>query len=367
MAEFNDAAQQMMLCTTAAYLQLLLAKDSLKFAEAKKRANKRQLEQAQERFNVGLDAITAVYEARAAYDQATADVIANKSKLMNKNQELSRITNHLYEHVASLRHNKIPLIAPEPKVVDEWITTGLKQNYSLYAAQYNLQAARESIKAFSAGNWPVISVQGNIVDTHNGSSPFANTNNLLNNFAGNIFIPQEQRIAGVSLNANMPLFQGGLVASKTREAEYNFQTKGQALERVYRNVVVSTNILFNTILDGIEKIKADRQTLASQKNSVDSVAAHYTVGNRTMTDLVLAQQHLYEARQQLAADQYNLIETILRLKYYAGTLNVADLEEINAWLDTTHIPKLAPHSSPPLGKLSDTQKLIRKMEALRLD
>ena len=72
MAEFNDAAQQMMLRTSRAYLQLLLAKDTLNFAQAKKRANKRQLEQAQERFNVGLDAITAVYEARAAYDQSTA-------------------------------------------------------------------------------------------------------------------------------------------------------------------------------------------------------------------------------------------------------------------------------------------------------
>lgn len=364
LAEFNDAAQQMMLRTTRAYLQLLLAKDTLNFAESKKRANKRQLDQAQERFNVGLDAITAVYEARAAYDQATAEVIADSSKLINYNQDLSRITNQTYDHVAGLRNNNIPLISPEPKIVDEWITTGLKQNYSLYAAKYNMQAARENIKAFSSSNWPVFSIQGNVVDTRSDSNPRDGSSS--SSFANNLFIPQEQRIAVVSLNANLPFFQGGLVASKTRQAEYQFQAKSQQMERAYRNVVVNTNIFFNTIIDGIEKVKADRQTLISQQNSLESVEAQYTVGMRTMTDVVLAQQHFFEAQQQLAGDQYALIDAILNLKYSAGTLNVADLEEINAWLDTTRIAKMAVNKANPLCKLSETQKLIRKMEALSL-
>lgn len=364
MAEFNDAAQQMMIRTTRAYLQLLLAKDTLNFAEAKKRANKRQLEQAQERFNVGLDAITAVYEARAAYDQSTAEVIADNNKLMNQSQDLSRITNHTYEHVAPLRHNNIPLITPEPKIVDEWITTGLKQNYSLYSAKYNLQASRENIKAVSSGNWPVFTIQGNIVDTHYDSIP--NDGGGSSSFANNLFIPQEQRISAVTLNANLPLFQGGLVASKARQAKYDFQSSSQQLERIYRNVVVSTNIYFNTIMDGIEKVKADRQTVMSQQNSVDSINAQYSVGTRTMTDVVITQQRLFEAQQQLAADQYGLIDSILNLKYFAGTLNVSDLEEINSWLDTTRVAKLAINKANPLCKLSDTQKLIRKMEALKL-
>lgn len=366
MAEFNDAAQKMMLRTTHAYLQLLLARDNLNFAEGKKRANKHQMEQAKERFNVGFDTITSVYQARASYDQATAEVISDKNKITNKNQDLSRITNHTYTQIAPLRHNNIPLIEPEPKIVDEWITTGLKQNYSLYAAKYNMQAARENVKAFSSAHWPVITMQGNIVDTSNSSSPFGNSNSPLSTFASNIFIPREQRIAGVSLNANLPLFQGGLVASQTRQAEYNFQSKGQQLERVYRNVVVNTNTAFHNIMDGIQKVHADRRTLISQQKAVDSIAAQYSVGTRTMTDIVMAQQHLLEVQQQLATDQYGLIETILKLKYFAGTLNVSDLEEINTWLETTRVAKLDKHQIKPLCQLSETQKIVRKMQALQL-
>ena len=369
LATFNDAAQNLILRTTNTYLQVLLAQDTLNFAEAKKRANKRQLDQAQERFNVGLEPITSVYEAEAAYDQSLAEVITSKNNFINLNQNLSRITNHVYEHIAALRNSTIPLIQPEPSIVDEWITTGLKQNYNLFAARYKLQAARDNIKANSAGNWPVFSIQGNVTDTHLDSSPStyngsSSTSSSASNLVNNLFIPQQQRIASVSINVNFPIFQGGLVASQTRQAEYNFQTTSQKFEQVYRDVVVNSNIYFNTIVDGINKVKADRQTIVAQQNSLDSVWAQYSVGTRTMTDVVLAQQHLFDAQRQQASDQYDLINAILNLKYYAGTLNVSDLEEINSWLETVRIATLAPGKANTLCKLSETQKLIKKMQAL---
>ena len=369
LATFNDAAQSLIIRTASAYLQVLLAQDTLNFAEAKKRANKRQLDQAQERFNVGLEPITAVYEARAAYDQSISEVISNQNNLTNLNQNLSRITNHVYEHIAPLRDQRIPLIGPEPNVVDEWISAGLKQNYNLFAARYNLQSARDNIKANSAGNWPIFSIQGHVNDVHLASSEYAsgksnpaNATNLVNNF----FIPQEQRIANLTINVNMPIFQGGLVASKTRQAEYNFQSSAQKFEQVYRDVVVNSNIYFNTIVDGIAKVRADRQTIISQQNSLDSVWAQYKVGTRTMTDVVLAQQHLFEAQRQQASDQYDLINAILNLKYYAGSLNVSDLEEINTWLDTLRINSLADNKEHAPCKLSATQKLLRKMQNLAI-
>ena len=61
-----------------------------------------------------------------------------------------------------------------------------------------------------------------------------------------------------------------------------------------------------------------------------------------MVDVVTAQQRLFETQEELAKDQYGLISAILNLKYLAGTLNVNDLEEINAWLDTTRIKGFPP-------------------------
>jgi outer membrane protein len=346
LATFNNAAQDLILRTADTYFNLLFAKDTLSFAEVKLRANKRQLDQAQQRFNVGLDPITYVYEAQAAYDQSTAQVISAKNNLANQNQNLSKLTNHTYDHVSGLRNSSIPLITPEPNNADEWVSTGIKQNFNLNAAKYSLEAARSNIKAKTAGNWPVFSIQGNTTETHYETPPPVVASGSIASagtaIVNNIFVPRRQALSNVAITMSFPIFQGGLVASQTRQAQYNFQTSSEQLEKIYRDVVVNSRIAFNTIIDGISKVKADRQTVHSQQNSLNSVQAQYEVGTRTMTDVVTAQQHLFEAQEQLAQDQYHLINAILYLKYLSGTLNVNDLEEVNAWLDTTRLNGLPP-------------------------
>lgn len=350
-ATFNDAAQNLILRTAKAYFDVLLAKDTLNFAEAKKRANKRQLDQAEQRFKVGLDAITSVYEAKAAYDQSIATVISSRNNQINQNENLRKLTNHVYEFLSPLREGRIPLIKPEPNNVDEWVDTGLKQNYKLFAAKYNLEAARENIKVQAAGNWPTFGIQ-------------ANTNNTQTYGSSNsVFVPGHQDISNIALAMNFPVFQGGLVQSQTRQAQFNFQTSSEQLEQNYRAVVVDSRIAFNTIVDGISKVKADRQTIISQQNSLESTEAQFQVGTRTMVDVVNAQQRLFEAQEQLAQDQYSLINSILNLKYLAGTLNVNDIEEVNAWLATTRINRFPPSNVKAAARVKVSKAKPVKLKA----
>ena len=348
-ATFNNAAQDLILRTAKAYFDVLFSKDTLNFSEAKKRANKRQLDQAQQRFNVGLDAITSVYEAQAAYDQSIAEVISAKNNQINQNENLRKLTNHVYDGLSPLRDSKIPLIKPEPNNVNEWVATGLKQNYNLFAAKYSLQAARENVKTQSSGSWPTIAVQGNALQTVNTGGG-----------GSNFFVPNSQIVANVAIAMNFPIFQGGLVQANTRQAQFNFQTSSEQLEQTYRNVVVNSQIAFNTIVDGISKVKADRQAIVSRMNSLESTEAQFEVGTRTMVDVVTAQQRLFETQEELAKDQYGLINAILNLKYLAGTLNVNDLEEINAWLDTTRIKGFPPQASIPSSSPAKTGQNIKR-------
>lgn len=329
-ATFNDAAQNLILRTATAYFNVLLAKDTLEFAEAKLRANKRQLDQATQRHQVGLDTITSVYEAKAAHDQSVATVINARNNQITQNENLRRLTNHVYDWLAPLRDQKIPLIKPEPNNADLWIDAGIKQNYNLLASKYSLEVARENVKALSAGSWPVLSIQSNTQQTHNSTG------------LNSIVVPDKQITSNIALSMNFPILQGGLVQSQTRQAQYDFRTSSEKLEQAYRDVVVNSRIAFNTITDGISKVEADRQTVVSQKNSLDSTQAQFEVGTRTMVDVVNAQQRLFEAQEQLARDQYDLINSVLNLKYLAGSLNVKDLELVNSWLATTKIRGLAP-------------------------
>lgn len=326
-ATYNDAAQNLILRTAQAYFNVLFAKDTLTYSTAKKMANKRQLEQAQDRFNVGVDTMTSIYEAQAAYDQSVAQVIAAENTLINENENLRKITNAVYNNLSPLRDNNVPLIIPEPKIVDDWIATGLKQNYLLLAAKFSLQAARENIKAQSTGAWPTFAIQGTSTQERDS---------IQNSF----LTPSQQGLSTVALTMNFPGIQGGLVESLTRQAKYEFQTSSEQLEQNYRSVLVNSRISFNNIVTGISQVKADRQTVFSQNKSLESTTAQYLVGTRTMLDVTNVQTYLYQAQERLASDQYQYIMSILTLKYYAGSLSVTDLEEINSWLQTTRFDGL---------------------------
>lgn len=341
-ATLSDACQDLMIRTSEQYFKVLFTQDTLNFAQAKLRANKRQLDQAKARFEVGLDAITSVYEAQAAHDQSVADVIAAQNNQITENENLRKITNRLYEKLAPLRDGKIPLIKPEPAEPAAWISTGIKQNYNLLAAKYNLQESREILKSKAAGNWPTFDIQ-------------ASKNRIINSddASSNFFVPSRQAVQSIGLVTTFPFYQGGLVQAQTRQAQYNFQTASAQLEMAYRNIVANTRIAFNGIIYGLSRIRADRQTVISRIQTVESTEAQYRVGTRTMVDVVNAQQRLFEAQEQLANDQYSVINSILNLKYLAGSLCVSDLEEINSWLKTIRI-----NSLPPCENCDKDMKII---------
>lgn len=358
LANFNDAAQNLILRVAQAYFDVLLAQDNLTTVQIQRRAYRRQLQQAQDRFNVGLDPVTTVYQAKAAFDQSQALVLNAENNLIKAQQNLAKLTNKTYAAVASLHNKAIPLTQPEPMQAESWVNTSLKQNYKLYAAKYYLEAARQNIKMQFSGHLPYFTWFGNFSQTNNLVAPATTINldtNAPNAFFNNIFVPQMQRNANTGISMNLPLFQGGLVAAKTQEAEYRFQDFSHQLEFLRRDLIANTQITFHTIRSGIAKVKADKQSLASEKASLESIETQYQAGTKTITDVLFAEQQYFQTQLQYTSDQYSLIIQLLQLKYFAGSLDVRDLEEINAWLDTKQIHDLAPRSKQILAKIMGIQ------------
>lgn len=321
LAAYDDAAQDLIIRTATAYFAVLQAKDNVKFSKSQLRANGRSLEQAKQRFKVGLDAITSVYEAQAAYDSSNSVVITSQNNLTNQYEKLRLLTNHTYQGLAPLKSANIPLVKPEPQNIDSWTDKALKQNYNLQSAHYGVLAAKENIGAKNAGHLPTLSLNAGINHTDAKSSVS--------------FLRQDNTITSAKFTLNLPIYQGGLVVSQTRQASFDYQSTREVYENAYRSAIVQTRIAYNTIIDGISTIRADRQAVKSGENSLESTDAQFKVGTRTMVDVVAAQRNLFRVQTQLASDQYSYILAILQLKYQAGTLSVSDLQEINTWLKTS--------------------------------
>lgn len=317
-AAYFSAVQDLMRRTADAYFQVLFATDALRLTQSQLNANKRHLEEAEHRFEVGLVAITDVYEAKSGYDTVVAREIEAKNNLLNKEEELRRITGQFLPSLAPLK-NGVPLVKPLPERADDWVSAATKQNYTLIAAKFGAEAAKENIAVQRSEHLPRLNAIGSYNDAWNDSQ---NINAYRTGVA----------MGGVELN--FPIYQGGFVSSKTRQAHYDHQGSLARYENAYRQTVVTTRQAFNSVILGISKIRADRQAVLSAKKQLESIEAQYKVGTRTLVNVLDAQREYISRQIILAQDQYEYLNATLQLKQAAGTLSVADLVRVNELLKT---------------------------------
>lgn len=310
------AAQDLIFRVASAYFNVLSAQDTLRLTRAEKAADSKQLTQAQKRVQVGLDALTSVYEAKAAYDKALAKEISAENTLRNNQEALRQLTGQNYSSIKSFAKD-IPLQKPQPNTIETWINAATQNNLKLMAARYGVEVAREKIKIQASGHLPSLSLIGNYGKT----DTFNNAPNTLNKNGGTL-----------GLELDVPLFAGGAVSSKTRQAQYDFQTATANLDNTYRLLIINIKQKYNDVLADISKIKAEQEAIKSAQLSLDSTEESYKAGTRTVVDILIAQQNLYDAKRTKASDQYNYLLDTLLLKQIAGSLRPDDLVQINQWL-----------------------------------
>ena len=312
-ATYGAAAEALIRRTATAYFNVLADEDLLYYAAANKRQSYRSLKVAEQRYKVGLDAITSLYEARSQYDAAIADYIGKESQLANDKEKLYQITGQFYPSLARLKEN-FPLVKPLPTSINLLETLVNQQNLQLMAARYSLLVAKENIKAQSAKRLPTLNLNGNYTDSRDKLG----SNNTVDKSVG--------------LTLNVPLYTGGLISAQTKAAKYSYQEAAAEMDSTHRQVTANARMSYLNILAAISKIQADRQAIKSAKASLASNETSYRVGTKTVSDVLNAQTKLYNIEQTYAKDRFEYINNIFALKQVTGTLTVKDIEAVNHWL-----------------------------------
>lgn len=323
---YQNDQQTLILNTATAYFNVLNAIDTLSFIEAQKQAVYRQLDQTTQRFNVGLVAITDVQNARAKYDTVLANEVSARNDVDNKVEELRRITGSDYLSLASL--NVDGFKTHKPDTVNNLLNDAEKRNLSLLQARLSQDLAREQIRQAQDGHLPTLSLTASsgISDTSYSGSRTSGNNQYNDSNAG-------QNKVGLSFS--LPLYQGGSVNSKVKQAQYNFTGASEQLEAAHRSVVQTVRSSFNNINASISTINAYKQAVVSAQSSLDAMEAGYSVGTRTIVDVLTATSSLYDAKQQLSNARYSYLINELNIKSALGTLNEQDLIALNNTLGKT--------------------------------
>ena len=318
---YQTDQQTLILNTATAYFKVLAAIDTLSYTEAQKQAIYRQLDQTTQRFNVGLVAITDVQNARSQYDAVLANEVTARNDLDNAVEELRQVTGNYYPELASLNVNGFK--TNKPQAVNALLKEAENRNLSLLQARLNQDLAREQIRQAQDGHLPTLSLSASsgISNTsYSGSKTHNNPQQYQDNDAG-----QNQ----IGLNFSLPLYQGGAVTSQVKQAQYNFVGASEQLESAHRSVVQTVRSSFNNVNASISSINAYKQAVVSAQSSLDAMEAGYSVGTRTIVDVLDATTTLYNAKQQLSNARYNYLINELNIKSALGTLNEQDLVALN--------------------------------------
>ncbi|NYU08788.1 outer membrane channel protein TolC [Leclercia sp. M50] len=322
---YQTDQQTLILNTATAYFRVLSAIDTLSYIEAQKQAIYRQLDQTTQRFNVGLVAITDVQNARSQYDSVLANEVTARNDLDNAVEQLRQVTGNYYPQLASLNVERFK--TDKPQAVNALLKEAENRNLSLLQARLNQDLAREQIRQAQDGHLPTLSLNAS-TSVSNTSYSGSRTSGAQGGQYSDSDVGQNQ----IGLSFSLPIYQGGQVNSQVKQAQYNFVGASEQLESAHRSVVQTVRSSFNNVNASISSINAYKQAVVSAQSSLDASEAGYSVGTRTIVDVLDATTTLYNAKQQLSNARYNYLINQLNIKSALGTLNEQDLLALNGAL-----------------------------------
>lgn len=333
--QLKSASDSLITRTSAAYFNVLVAIESLAAAETQETSLKKQFDFASKRLEVGLAPITDVHEARAQYDSARANTILVRNALEDAYQALAQITGKEIRTLKSLPANFQPTL-PEQGDEEAWVANAVAHNPALQAQQYQVQSAEADISFARAGHLPTLYFGGNYGDTrHNGSS----TDNLDGQVTD---FENRTKARSLGLTLNVPIFSGGAVQSQVRQAIARRDVASEQYEQDKRALERNTRNAYQTLVAGISEIEARRLAVVSAQSAYDASQVGLEVGTRTVLDVLQNQQNLFRAQLAYAQSRYNFLQNRLLLEQAAGSLDIADLEDINHLLTANAESQLAP-------------------------
>jgi outer membrane protein len=322
-ATFAQAAQDLILRVAQAYFDVLLAQDTIVFAQAQLVAIGRQLEQAKRNFEVGTATITDTHEAQSRYDLTVSLEITAKNDLEIRKRFLELIIGRPAPGISPLGPKFSPRF-PEPGDPAVWVEIAGTNNPQVRISKSSLEFATKEVERNRAGHRPTLDAFASYTDAGSGLGSGGGTT---------VLSGVDTKTGVVGLQLSIPIYQGGLTSSRVREALANEEKARQDLENARRTAQLTAQQTFLGVATGVSQVRALEAALVSSQSSLDSTRLGQEVGVRTVIDVLNAQQQLSQTRRDLAQAKYNYILALLRLKAASGQLSEQDLAQVNAWLD----------------------------------
>jgi outer membrane protein len=194
-------------------------------------------------------------------------------------------------------------------------------SYGVQIARANFEIASREVQRQRDAFKPTVDVVGGYnVNKFNGTQ------------ATNLIDPRINT-GTIGLQLNMPIYEGGLIRSRVREALAGQDRSNAELESARRNAANAARDAFTGVNFGLAQVKALESAEVSARTQLESTQLGYQVGVRILLDVLNATTQLVQTQRDLKRARYDFLLAGLRLKASTGALTDEDIGGISALLD----------------------------------
>ena len=324
-ADFAYSQQALIVRTAELYFNVLRAIDNLSAARSEEKAINKQLDQIRQRYEVGLAAVTEVQEAQLAFDLSLASRTRVEGEVYTAKEALNALVGREILSLDGLV-NDLNVTNPVPASKEEWARKAVENNFRLQAANLRKFASKNNARSVASNHLPKVDIVG--VQTESETNQYA-YDGLNTGGAFNITVPDETQRDTYSLQLSMPIFQGGAVISRTKQAYAESNKSSEDALFIERGVIQDVRSQYSNVVTLVANLRAQKQAVVSASSALEATKVGYEVGTRNIVDLLQAEKNLYSAERNLSNAKYDYLITTLRLHLAAGTLSPENLVEIN--------------------------------------
>ncbi len=318
-----SSEQALIIRVVEAYFSVLRASASLQNSLASEDAIKRQLEQAEQRYEVGLTASTDVLNARASHDDAIVSRIQAWNSFDIEFEALRVLTGATISELSGLAED-FPIQDPVPNSEEAWVEMALKNNPQVRAQEISYESAKLRHWGQLAKDLPSISLG---MSYNRSEQPF----NL-----GGQDTPWDYVSESKGFNIGLTFTASVTGGSRFVQDRISALNREQSrLQVVQQKLTVEEQVRrqFRTVVTDVLRVEARLRAIDSSQASLDATETGYEVGTRNIVEVLNAQRALFGAQLAYQNAKYDYILGMLRLKQSAGVLTAAEIEELNRFMD----------------------------------
>jgi outer membrane protein len=324
-ADYEAAQQDLIARVSLRYFGVLEAQDELEAQTMALASVDRQLNAAESHNRAGQGATADSQEARAERDSGAAAIIEAKRQVAAARELLWEITGDAFDSLAKAVE-PFATPNPEPASEDQWVQMALRQNLSLVSSRLAADIARENVGVAEGGHAPSVDIVANhFKNTGNGESLFPDGTS-----AGATATDETART--ISLQITFPIYGGGAVSSRVRQAVYLQRAAKERVERVARATERAARDSYLGVVSEAARIKALRQAVESNGIALQAAEAAYESGAQPAVDVLQARQLWVQTRANFSRSRYDYLINVLKLQQAAGILSDQSLSSVNALL-----------------------------------